>query len=263
MGWSGIYDVSSDTKTVESAQRWNKMVLQKVDTTEWPDHWKLKCQRDRFLVVGVMGSWCCLSLPLNPKPHPTPHPSPTSNVSHAQAGTKPTKHREWGLCWLGRWRLAWTLAHEASREGSLGLTPKPFDEPNTLVPPRWEMMSVVGDLIGKGTFPCPPIVSWGWLKGLQFDVHKEEHADYGELHTCPSVTTTMCPAWQRRWCPHATFERCQMCRIRRCFFFKIRLYVACVIRGHRLPSKAHCWISGGPSLASSTTISSTRSGKTP
>ena len=124
------------------------------------------------------------------------------------------------------------------------------------------MMSVLGDLIGKGSLPCAPIVSWGWLQRLQFDVHKEEHVDLGELNTCPSVTTTMCPAWQRRWCPHATFERCQMCRIRLCFFFKIRLCIACVIRGHRLPSKAYCWISGGRSLASRTPISSCRSGQT-
>ena len=97
-GWSGIYDISEDPKTVESAQRWNKMVLQKVDTTEWPDHWKLKCQRDRLLVVGVMGSWCCLSLPLNPKPHPTPTP-----ITYIQRLPRSSRHE----------------AHEASRVGSV------------------------------------------------------------------------------------------------------------------------------------------------
>ena len=58
-GWSGMYPVDGNPGLMQSAQRWNLLVLPKVDTVGWPTSWKFKCQRDRFLVVGVMGSRCC------------------------------------------------------------------------------------------------------------------------------------------------------------------------------------------------------------
>ena len=68
-GWAGMYPVDGNKGLMESAQRWNQLVLPNVSTAGWPPSWLLKCQRDRFLVVGVMGSRCCC--PLTHHLHPT------------------------------------------------------------------------------------------------------------------------------------------------------------------------------------------------
>ena len=127
-GWAGMYPVDGNKGLMESAQRWNQLVLPKVDTAGWTTSWKFKCQRDRFLVVGVMGSRCCC---------PNTYPSPTSDVSNAQASSEPTNHHHvWGWFRAGSW-LAWTLesfsqmSTHVTDKGywRLELTPTPFGEP--------------------------------------------------------------------------------------------------------------------------------------
>ena len=35
-------------------------------------------------------------------------------------------------------------------------------------------MSKTAESISQGVFPCPPIVSWGWLKGMDFELVVEK-----------------------------------------------------------------------------------------
>ena len=46
------------------------------------------------------------------------------------------------------------------------------------------MMTVMAHSIATGTFPCAPIVAWGWLNGMDFDIHQDKHDDFGEGRKC-------------------------------------------------------------------------------
>ena len=39
---------------------------------------------------------------------------------------------------------------------------------------RWTIVSKTAESISQGVFPCPPIVSWGWLKGMEFELVVEK-----------------------------------------------------------------------------------------
>ena len=127
-GWDDMYNVDGNKGLMEGAQRWNQIVLPHVDTAGWPTSWKLKCQRDRFLVGGVMASRCC-------RPSHLPLTYLRRLPCSSKLGALETPSCR-GWFQVGSW-LAWTLeslsqmpTHVKDKgDWSLELTPTPFGEP--------------------------------------------------------------------------------------------------------------------------------------